>query len=107
MDDNRLFQLKQLATDSLVVFADNEKVYQLAQALEEMTEAVSDYDSMTEKSETLDEENAELHDQVKELNECIRDIYRTSKSADSSDVKRLAEIQEICESSDVDLTKII
>lgn len=107
MDNERLLQIKRLATDSLVIFADDEQVYRLVQSLEETVEAVGDFDSMNEKCDALDEENAELRDQVQELTESIRDIYRTSKSANSSDVKRLAGIQEICESSDVDLSKIV
>lgn len=107
MDNDRLIQLRQLATDSLVRFADNEEVYRLAQSLEETAEAVGDFDSMVEKSDELDGENADLRDQIQELSDSIRDIYKTTKSANSSDVKRLAEIQEICESSDVDLSKIV
>lgn len=70
-----------------MTFAGNEEVYRLVQSLEETAEAVGDFDSMVEKSDALDEENAELRDQVQELTESIRDIYRTTKSASSSDVE--------------------
>ena len=44
---------------------------------------------------------------MRDLSDAIRDIYRVSKSANSSDVKRLAEIQEICEESEVDLKAMV
>lgn len=107
MDNDRLLQLRRLATDSLIEFVNDERVYALAQALEEAVNGVEvngveDFDSMVDKTEAYEEDNAELSDQVKEISESIREIYRITKSA-NSDLKRLAEIQEVCQSADVDL----
>lgn len=107
MDNDELLRLKRLATDALVTYADNEAVYGLVKGLEEVVEACGDYDSIVDKVTALEEENAELDVDVKGLRDDIRDIYRVTKSANSSDVKRLAEIQEICEEADVDLGKIV
>ena len=107
MDNDELLKLRQLATDLLVKYASNEEVYHLAQALETACEGVEDFDSMVDKTTALEEENDALSSDIKDLSDVVRDIYRVTKSANSSDVKRLAEIQEICEEADVDLGKIV
>ena len=107
MDNNELLQLRQLATGSLIKYADNDEVYRLAQALETACEGVESFDEMVERIGALEEDNDSLRENVNELVSDIRDIYRVTKSANSSDVKRLTEIQEICEEADVDLSKIV
>lgn len=107
MDNDELLRLRRLATDALIAYVNNEEVYRLARALETACEGIEDFDSMVDKTTALEEENDGLNSDVKELNNVIRDIYRVTKSASSSDVKRLAEIQEICEETDVDLSKIV
>src|SRR5690242_11664327 len=97
-----------MATDALIEYVNDERVYRLAQALEEAVGAVADYDAMIEKVTEQDEEIADLDVEVKDLKDSIRDVWRVSKSAKSSDVKRLAEIQGICEEAmtDTDLAVI-
>lgn len=108
MDQAKRQRLKQLANDSIIAtFGQETNEARLAQALESTVDALEYYDETMERNAALEEENGELDDQVKELTEAIRGIYRVSKSASSSDVKRLAEIQEICEEADVDLSKIV
>lgn len=108
MDHGERQRLKQLANDSIIAtFGQETNEARLAQGLESAIDALEYYDETTERNTALEEENGELGDQVKELTETVRGIYRVSKSANSSDVKRLAEIQEICEEADVDLSKIV
>lgn len=107
MDNDELLRLRRLATDALIKYVNDEEVYGLAQALESALESVEDFDSMVDKVEAYEESELELSEDVKELSNVVRDIYRVTKSANSSDVKRLAEIQEICEEADIDLSKIV
>lgn len=107
MDNDQLQRLKNLATDSLIKYVNDEDIFQLAQALETAVEAIGDFDSMVDQVNGYEEDNAELKEQVKDLSDSLREVYRISKSPNSSDVKRLAEIQETCEAADVDLHKYV
>lgn len=107
VNNSQLLQLRRLAADALIEYVNDEKVYGLARALESALEGIENYDLMADKVQAYEETSEELEEDVKDLSGAIRDIYRVTKSASLSDVKRLAEIQEICEEADVDLTAIV
>lgn len=82
MDNDELLKLKRQATDALIKFADNEEVYQLAQALESAIDGAEDFDSMVDQFAALEETNADLESRNEDLATTIREIYEQCKSAD-------------------------
>lgn len=78
MWNEEVLRLERWAVDMQVKYAENEEIYNLANALERLCDAVGDVDALGEENFALNEDNASRIAQVEELEDLLREIHKES-----------------------------